>query len=99
MSLLFEEIPLSPKLEPCSKNQDQIRNQRFRLRRNTLFLRRKAGGGDGVSKPVPFDLSLVNTRLFCLIGTVLAIFNQTETIHIWYLILVQLYNSSLKLFI
>ena len=45
MSLLFEEISLSPKLELCRANQDQIRNQRPRLRRNTLFLGRKAGGG------------------------------------------------------
>ena len=45
MSLLFEEISLSPKLELCRTNQDQIRNQRPRLHRNTLFLGRKAGGG------------------------------------------------------
>ena len=45
MSLLFKEIPLSPKLELCRANQDQIRNQRPRLRRNKLFLGRKAGGG------------------------------------------------------
>ena len=30
MSLLFEEISLSPKLELCTANQDQIRNQRPR---------------------------------------------------------------------
>ena len=29
----------------CRANQDQIRNQRPRLRRNRLFLGRKAGGG------------------------------------------------------
>ena len=51
MSLLFEEIPLSPKLELCRANQDQIRNQRPRLRRNKLFLGRQAGGG--VSRPAP----------------------------------------------
>ena len=36
------KIQISPKLEPCRANQDQIRNQRPRLRRNTLFLVRKA---------------------------------------------------------
>ena len=51
MSLLFEEIPLSPKLELCRANQDQIRNQRPRLRWNKLFLGRKAGGGG--SRPAP----------------------------------------------
>ena len=51
MSFLFEEIPLSPQLELCRANQDQIRNQRPRLRRNNLFLGRKAGGG--VSRPDP----------------------------------------------
>ena len=45
MSLLFEEISLSPKLELCRANQDQIRNQRPRLRRNKLFLGRKERGG------------------------------------------------------
>ena len=45
MSLLFEEIPLSPKLEVCGENKVDIRNQRPRLRRNSLFLGRKAGGG------------------------------------------------------
>ena len=45
MSLLFEEIPLSPKLALCRANQDQIRSQQPRLRRNRLFLGRKAGGG------------------------------------------------------
>ena len=45
MSLLFEEIALSSKLELYHANQDQIRNQRPRLRRNTLFLGRKAGVG------------------------------------------------------
>ena len=44
MSLLFEEIPLSRKLEFCRSNQDQIRNQRPRLRRNTIYLDRQAGG-------------------------------------------------------
>ena len=50
MSLLFEEIPLSPKLDLCRANQDQIRNQRPRLRRNRLFLGRKAGGGGFVNQ-------------------------------------------------
>ena len=45
MSLLFEEIPFSPKLEVCGQKEVDIRNQRPRLRRNRLFLGRKAGGG------------------------------------------------------
>ena len=45
MSLLFEEIPFSPKLEVYRANQDHIWNQRCRLRRNTLILGRKAEGG------------------------------------------------------
>ena len=45
MSLLSEEISFSPKLEVYRANQDQIRNQRPRLHRNTLILGRKAGGG------------------------------------------------------
>ena len=36
MSLLFEEIPLSPKLEFCGENKVDIRNQRYRLRKNRL---------------------------------------------------------------
>ena len=44
MSLLFEEIPLSPKLEVCGENEVDIRNQRLRLRRNRLILVEKAGG-------------------------------------------------------
>ena len=44
MSLLFEEIPFSPKLEVYRANQDQIQNQRPQLRRNTLILGRKTGG-------------------------------------------------------
>ena len=40
----FEEIPFSPKLEVYRANQDQIWNQRPRIRRNTLILGRKAGG-------------------------------------------------------
>ena len=50
-TLLFEGIPVSPKLELYRANQDQIRNQRPRLSRNTLFLGRKAGRG--VNKPAP----------------------------------------------
>ena len=46
MSLLFEEIPLSPKLEVCGENEVDIRNQRPRLRRNRLILVEKAGGGE-----------------------------------------------------
>ena len=45
MSLLFEDIVISLKLEQCWKNQDQIRIQRPLLRRSRLFLGRKAGGG------------------------------------------------------
>ena len=48
MSLLYEEITLSSKLELSSANQDQIPNQRPRLRRNTLILSRKAAGGGRV---------------------------------------------------
>ena len=40
------KMQISPKLEVCRANQDQIRNQRPRIRRNTLNLGRKAGGGD-----------------------------------------------------
>ena len=47
MSLLFEEISLSPKLEV------DIRNQRPRLRRNRLILVEKAGG---ISLGVPINL-------------------------------------------
>ena len=50
MKFLFKETPLSPKLELCCANQDQILNQRPRLRRNTQFLDRKARV---VYKPVP----------------------------------------------
>ena len=39
------KMQISPKLELCRANQDQIQNQRPRLRRNTLFLVRKAVGG------------------------------------------------------
>ena len=39
------KMQISPKLELCRANQDQIRNQRPRLRRNRLFLGRKEGGG------------------------------------------------------
>ena len=55
MSLLFEEIPFSPKLEVYRANQDQIRNRRPRLHRNTLILGRKAGGegSPGVPKIIP----------------------------------------------
>ena len=45
MSLLFEEILISPKLELYRANQDQIRSQRPPLLRNRLFLGRKAGAG------------------------------------------------------
>ena len=38
------KMQISPKL--CRANQDQIRNQRPRLRTNTLILGRKAGGGE-----------------------------------------------------
>ena len=51
-------MQISPKLEVYRvyrANQDQIRNQRPRLRRNTLILGRKAGGG-GFSPVVPKNL-------------------------------------------
>ena len=38
------KMQISPKLEVYRANQDQIRNQRPRLRRNTLILGRKEGG-------------------------------------------------------
>ena len=38
------KMQISLKLELCRVNQDQIRNQRPRLRRNRLFLGRKEGG-------------------------------------------------------
>ena len=38
------KMQISPKLELYRANQDQIRNQRPRLRRNRLFLGRKEGG-------------------------------------------------------
>ena len=34
-------------------SQNQSQNQRPRLRRNTLFLGRKVGGGERISLPVP----------------------------------------------
>ena len=39
------KMQISLKLELCRVYQDQIRNQRPRLRRNRLFLGRKEGGG------------------------------------------------------
>ena len=42
------KMQISPKLEVYRANQDQIRNQRPRLRRNTLILGRK----EGVFSPV-----------------------------------------------
>ena len=54
MSLLFEEIPLSPKREVCGENEVDIRNQRPRLRRNRRILIEKAGG---------FSLGVPNTLL------------------------------------
>ena len=60
MSLLFEEIPLSPKLELYRANQDQIRNQRPRLRRNRLFLGRK--GRDFVYQ-YPICLTLILNQI------------------------------------
>ena len=44
------KMQISPKLELCRANQDQIRNQRPRLRRNTLILGRKGGGVPDVPK-------------------------------------------------
>ena len=46
------KMQISPKLEVCGEKVD-IRNQRPRLRMNSLFLGRKAGGGcKGVPIPV-----------------------------------------------
>ena len=39
------KMRISPKLSVDRANQGQIRNQRVELRRNRLFLGRKAGGG------------------------------------------------------
>ena len=50
MSLLFEEIPLSPKLELCHANQDHIRNQRLDYVGIHYVFRSKRGG---LSKGVP----------------------------------------------
>ena len=45
IEVLFEEIPLFPKLEDCSANQKQIRNQLPRLSRNTLFMSKSRTAG------------------------------------------------------
>ena len=45
-------MQISPKLEVCGAKEVDIRNQRPRLRRNSLFLGRKAGGGDCKGVPV-----------------------------------------------
>ena len=50
MSLLFEKILISPKLEVCGENEIDIRNQRPRLHRNRLILVEQAGGCKGVPK-------------------------------------------------
>ena len=42
------KMQISPKLSFCHANQDQLRNQRPRLRMNRLYLGRKAGGGEGL---------------------------------------------------
>ena len=55
------KMQISPKLELYRANQYQIRNQRPRLRRNTLFLGRKAGG---CCKPVPKYLAHNYTCVF-----------------------------------
>ena len=44
LSLLIEEIQISLKVELCRANEGHIRNQRPRLRRNTLILVDKRGG-------------------------------------------------------
>ena len=62
MSLLCEEIPLSQKLELYRANQDQIRNQRPRIRRNTLILGRKAGGGISRAVPNIFTKKFINIQ-------------------------------------
>ena len=50
-------MQISPKLELCRENQDQIRNQRPRLRKNRLFLGRKAGGGLYTSAGFPINMT------------------------------------------
>ena len=47
------KMQISPKLEVCGAKEVDIRNQRPRLRRNSLFLGRKARG---VCKGVPNSL-------------------------------------------
>ena len=39
------KMQISPKLEVCGEKEVDIRNQRPRLRMNSLFLGRKEGGG------------------------------------------------------
>ena len=39
------KMQISPKLEVCGEKEVDIQNQRRRLRMNSLFLGRKAGGG------------------------------------------------------
>ena len=49
------KMQISPKLVHFYANEVDIQNQRLRLRRNTLFSGRKAGGG---SRPVPNFITL-----------------------------------------
>ena len=44
MSLLFEEIVISPKLKVCGEKEVDIRNQRPRLRMNSLLLASQHNG-------------------------------------------------------
>ena len=57
IEFLFEEIPFFPKLEDCSANQKQIRNQLPRLSRNTLFRSKsRKAGRRGLYTTVPHSL-------------------------------------------
>ena len=42
------------------KNQDQIRNQRARLRGNTLIFGWKAGGGEGFSRSTDYTINILD---------------------------------------
>ena len=66
MSLLFEEIWISPKLEVCGTKEVDIRNQRPRLRGNRLILVEKAGGGGVKEYRIIYDKFgfLFNIKLY-----------------------------------
>ena len=73
MLLLFEEIAISSKLKLFRANQNQIRNQQPRLRRNTLILGRKAGGKGFSARNCTYDFhyndqSQNSILIFCLLS-------------------------------